>query len=263
MGAREVDRDALAHGGGEQRRSWRIATNLVVFASFVGASACGSADESSADEPGPAEVTSVTVVEGDAVVRGFLVLGTEVRSIKPCGEERELWVVPVADLTTAYEELSREPYAPVFVEVEGRLGAAPATGSGADYDGLLTVRSLRRAAPAAESVRCDEDVSGFSFRASGAEPFWHIQITPSAMVYSTPDLPETRFSGAEPFIAEGGWVYESEATGPESLLIRATLAPGRCRDTMAGAIYSWSATVELAGEVRRGCAWMGDLAPGR
>lgn len=242
---------------------WSRSATGAAVALLVFTSGCEPAEEGTDSATGTEEERVAQVAEGDVVLRGFVVLGPEVRSIKPCEEERELWVVPVADLTMAYEELSGEPYAPVFVEVEGRLGPAPEAGFGTDYDGLLTVRSLRRAAPAAESLACGEDVSGFAFRASGVEPFWHLQITPSGMVYSTPDIPETRFSTAAPFIEGGGWVYESESTGPESLSLRVTFQPGRCQDTMVGAIYSWSASVELAGETLRGCAWMGALAPGR
>jgi uncharacterized membrane protein len=263
MATKPLDTGGPLRTPGRRRRSGSMATRVGTCATLAVMGACEAAEERALNASGAAEVTAVAPVERDVVIRGFVVLDSEVRSIKPCGEEGELWVNPVSDLTMVYEELRRELSGPVFVEVEGRLGAAPSTGPGSDRDGLLTVRSLRRAAPAAERLRCEEDVSGFSFRASGREPFWHIQMTPSAIVYATQDLPETRFAGAEPFLAEGGWVYESRGTGPESLQIRATLTPGRCRDAGVEAIYSWSATIELPGEIRRGCAWMGDLAPGR
>ena len=72
-------------------------------------------------DEGAAPETAGAVQQGPAVVRGFLVLGPEVRSIKPCGEEQELWVIPLTEVTEAYDALSREPYSPVFVEVEGEL----------------------------------------------------------------------------------------------------------------------------------------------
>jgi len=221
-----------------------------------------SADSESVPGEVAGEVSAGLSVPSN-VVRGFLVLGHEVRSIKPCDEDRELWVVPIAELTTAYESLSREPYAPVFVEVEGDLGEAPETGFGVDFAGQLTVSKFRRAAPAEEGFGCREDVSAFAFRASGVEPFWGVQVQSGSIVYATPEIPQTVFAAAEPAVLAGGWVYETVSSGPESLTLSLRLTPERCSDPMVGAIYSWSAEVEIGGELRRGCAWEGALAPGR
>lgn len=225
--------------------------------------ACTQVDRPETElEPGePARLESAPA--GVEVVRGFLVLGPEVRSIKPCDEDRELWVMPGTATREAYEELSREPYAPVFVEVEGVVGEPPASGGGADYAAQLTVSDLRRAAPADEGFGCREDLSGVAFRASGVEPFWGLRVSGGSIVYSTPDIPETMFDGADPVPSSGGWVYESVSAGPESIAIRLTLSPERCRDSMVGAIYTWTAEVDIGGVVRRGCAYEGALAPGR
>ena len=206
---------------------------------------------------------SAEAASSSSVVRGFLVLGHEVRSIKPCDEDRELWVIPIAEVTIAYEALSREPYAPVFVEVEGVLGEAPDVGFGADFVGQLTVSDFRRAAPAEEGFGCREDLSEISFGASGVEPFWGLQVQSGSIVYTTPEIPRTVFAATEPAVLAGGWIYESVSSGPESLSLTLRLTPERCSDSMVGAIYSWSAEVEIGGEVRRGCAWEGALAPGR
>jgi len=239
---------------------------FAIIAAVVGAlatDACSPGD--GAGEPSTASVGDAAVagVSEASVVRGFLVLGPEVRSIKPCDEDRELWVIPIADLNEAYESLSGEPYDPVFVEVEAILGEAPETGFGADYSGLVTVRELRRAEPATEGFGCREDLSEFAFRAAGQEPFWHLKITPASIVLSTPDIPETIFEPAAPSLLGDGWVYESRATGPETVVIRAFFERGRCTDSMVGAIHSWTARVEIGDDVRSGCAWEGGLAPSR
>ncbi len=195
-------------------------------------------------------------------LRGHVVLGHEVRSLAPCNEEHELWVAPNSELIEAYETFSREPYEPVFMEVRGELGPAPEEGFGADYPGMFTVRSLRRAAPATEGFGCREDLSDIAFRASGQEPFWHLRVTGDAILFSTPEIAETAFAASTPRQTPEGWVYEAEATGPEQLTVRVVLTRGRCSDTMVGALYSWSASVEVGGEARAGCAWEGDIAPG-
>ena len=117
--------------------------------------------------------------------------------------------------------------------------------------------------PAEGGFGCREDLSEIAFRASGVEPFWGLQVRSGSIVYTTPEIPRTGFEAAEPAVLAGGWIYESVSSGPESLSLSLRLTPERCSDSMVGAIYSWSAEVDIGGEVRRGCAWEGALAPGR
>ena len=236
---------------------------MTLAAATLVAAACAPGGESASDEAEPSVESTEVALSGPSVLRGFLVLGPEVRSIKPCGEERELWVIPLTEVTEAYDALSREPYSPVFVELEGEEGAAPTTGFGADYGGQFTVTGFRRAAPGEEGFGCREDVSLFAFRASGVEPFWGLQIREGSIVFSTPEIPETVFEASEPAFSEGAWVYSSVSAGPEPIDLTARFRPERCSDSMVGAIYSWVATVEIGGEVREGCGWEGALAPGR
>ncbi len=241
-------------------RGGRGAGPLLVLAGLLLGTACAPAEE--AREAPPVEEEGAEVEAGPRVIRGFLVLGAEVRSIKPCGEDRELWVIPVAEVTDAYEALAREPSGPVYVEVEGVVGPTPDAGPASRFEEQLRARELRRAAPAAESRGCEEDLSDVAFRAAGVEPFWSLEVRPSGIVFSTPEIPRTVFDGASPTMVSGGWVYESVAAGPEPLSLRVQVQPGRCTDSMVGTIYRWTATVVIGGETRRGCAWEGALAPG-
>ena len=189
-------------------------------------------------------------------VRGCLVLVCEAVMLKPCGEERELAVEPHPALAEAYAALSRGEGAPVFVEVV----ASRFVDDALDAE-VLAARELRRAAPAEEGFGCDEDVSGFAFRAAGVEPFWSVRVAPDGLTYTTPELAPTLFEGAEPRRRGEGWVWEVSSTGPEALTLRLELHPGPCSDSMVGALYSWSATVDIGGAVHEGCAWEGAHAP--
>jgi putative lipoprotein len=246
----------MAAMSGRRRRAALVG---VVAASVIASCQPSGTPDATVEEASREGVASGQV---STVVRGILVLGPEVRSIKPCDEDRELWVVPIGDVTAAYESLSREPYAPVFVELEGEVGPAPESGFGAEYDQQLAVSALRRASPAEEGFGCQEDVSAFAFRASGVEPFWGVQVREASIVFSTPEIPETVFESVEPAFFGGGWVYETVAAGPEPITLRLELTPERCSDSMVGAIYSWSARVDIGGQIRQGCAWEGALAPG-
>lgn len=218
-------------------------------------------DEAAVEVVDPVDVTRRE--NGAAIVAGFVVLGPEVRSIKPCNEEQELWVIPTTEVTEVYESLRAEPYGPVLMEVESVVGPAPESGSGAGYAGLLTVRSLRRAEPASEGFGCDQDLSDFMFRATGQEPFWHLRVSPTGLRYSTPSAPQAAFDPVPPIRRGEAWVYESAGSGPEAVGISAVFEPGRCEDSMAGSVYSWRATIEIAGDRRTGCAWEGALSPNR
>lgn len=225
---------------------------------------CGGAGSDGPDPVGEQVAAETTSAEsGPTVVRGMLVLGPEVRSLKPCDEETELWVIPIESVQEAYESLAESQYAPVFVEVMAVRESAPSTGFGADYSGQLRLTELRRAAPANEGFGCSEDLGPIMFRASGQEPFWHVRVSPDRIVLSTPEIPETVFEGASPARLDDGWRFESRSTGPEPLPLQLDLERGTCSDSMVGAIYSWTATLNVGGDVRTGCAWEGALSPGR
>ena len=194
-------------------------------------------------------------------VRGHVVLGHEVRTFQPCGEASKLWVVPTAELRSAYDALSHEPYEPVFAELRGELGPPPESVFGAEYQGQLQVLTVMRAASATEGHGCAEDLTGIAFRASGNEPFWHIRVTRDSIVFSTPGAPELEFPGASPHRDRLGWSYKTETKDLETRTIRLTVQEGPCTDTMVGALYSWRARVELDGRIYEGCAWEGDDAP--
>ncbi len=210
--------------------------------------------------------------EGDAgrlsppqerVLSGMLVMGPEVRTLKPCTEQTELWVIPVESVQRAYDEVAEEAYQPVFVEVEGVREASPAAGFGADYSGQLRLVALLRAESAEEGFGCGEELTDVLFKASGQAPFWHLRVFTEQIMLATPDIPQTIFLGVRPTPLESGWRFESLSTGPETVQLRLDLTRERCSDAMTGSVYTWIATLDIGGEVRRGCGWEGELAPGR
>lgn len=226
---------------------------------LAGCAPTDSADGDGSEEALPSVSTEITA--SNSLMRGFLVLGPEVRSIKPCDEDAELWVIPTAEVEEVYESLSGEAYDAIFIEADAVVGPAPASGFGADYSGLVTIRSLRRAEPSSEGFGCEESVDAFEFRATGQEPFWHLRVTPDGLLLSTPLIPSTVFEATPASMAAGGWEYTSESSGPEALAITAIFREGRCSDTMTGAVFSWTAELDIGGEQLRGCAWEGALAP--
>lgn len=185
-------------------------------------------------------------------VRGHLVWGHESRSFTECDSGREAWVFNESgdELAAVYEELTHAPYQPMFVELRGEWLAAPDDGFGADFDEALRVTELIRAEN--EGYGCRLDLREFLFAAIGNEPFWRLQVRDNGITLRTPEMPANRVfptarRDGQPPLA----VFESaDADG----MIKVSLQRRRCVDTMSGARYAWTATVEIDGQRLRGCA---------
>jgi hypothetical protein len=78
---------------------------------------------------------------------GHYVFGHEVRTFQPCNTEKVYWVK--ADeavsqrLRKAHNELSKIPYASIYIEIQGRIMGKATDGFAADYDGQLFVEQIK------------------------------------------------------------------------------------------------------------------------
>jgi putative lipoprotein len=197
--------------------------------------------------------------------RGHLVLGHEVRSFEPCGGDHALWVVDETggDLHSVYEDLSHEVYQRLYVEILGAEGERPEEGFGADYGGSITVIALRHAA--SESLGCNWDLSGILLRASGNEPFWHIDVRADEILLNEMDSGERVFlppsatdESLQSYGGDGLAQFRGTAkVGPEvarggSIVVTVFEQP--CRDSMSGAFFSFAARIQVDGRELSGCA---------
>jgi uncharacterized membrane protein len=189
-------------------------------------------------------------------IRGHLVWGHESRSFTECDTEREAWVFNEsgAELAAVYEELTAEPYQPMFVEVRGEWVTAPRDGFAADYPEALRITELLRAE--SEGFGCRLELDGMLFVASGNEPFWRLQVRADGLSLRTIKGPdELVFAAPERSEYAGLVTYYSSNTRDQE--IRVTLERRRCVDSMSGARYAWAATVDLDGRRLEGCAAQG------
>lgn len=199
----------------------------------------------------------------DGTVRGILVMGPEVRTFKPCAENTELWAIPVESVLRAYDALTSEAYEPLFVEVEGGREVAPASGPAAGHSGQIRLANLLRAEPVGQGLGCGESLVSVAFRASGHEPFWHVRVLSDRITLASREIPSTIFREGLPIPLDNGWRFEAESVGPETVSLRLDLIRGSCLDPTSGSLYTWTALLDVGGFVRSGCAWEGELAPGR
>jgi uncharacterized membrane protein len=186
-------------------------------------------------------------------IRGHLVWGHESRSFTECDSGREAWVFNESgdELAAVYEELTTQPYQPLFVEVRGEWVAAPAEGFAADYPEALRITEFLRAEN--EGFGCRLDLGDVLFVANGNEPFWRLQVRADGLSLRTMDAPdEIVFAAPEPSEYAGRVTYYSRDSRDQE--IRVTLEQRRCVDSMSGARYAWAATVDLDGRRLAGCA---------
>lgn len=96
-------------------------------------------------------------------------------------------------------------------------------------------------------VNLDETV-----RVLGTEPFWSVEITPDALVYSGVDRPERRADNPGPSM-QGTVATWTTATSDGAPLV-ITLSATDCSDGMSDRTYPLAARVEIGGETLTGCA---------
>ena len=91
-----------------------------------------------------------------------------------------------------------------------------------------------------------------SWRASGNEPGWLLAVGPEVVVLKRLGLPDVNVPGA-PTVRDGGIVRFEART--EASRLKARFENKVCNDTMADAVFGWTATVEINGQTLKGCAW--------
>jgi putative lipoprotein len=91
-----------------------------------------------------------------------------------------------------------------------------------------------------------------SWRAAGNDPAWALAAGGEHVQLLRYGQPEVALPYAE-FKAEGKFRRYDGAKDGNKLAVR--LEQSLCRDSEANAVFAWSATVDLNGQVLKGCAW--------
>lgn len=193
-------------------------------------------------------------------IAGHLTIGHEVREFAPCarsGQPAELlWVADATggELKRAVSGFNLPAYQPLFVTLTGSVTAAPDAGFAEPFSKQITVWRLKRAER--EGFGCDLELAGASYRASGVEPFWRVDVFADSLELLRPGEEAVRFKrspdgGEGPIDRTARRFLAVDNTGAR---IELNLGPGRCRDSMSGSLYEWRAELTTAGAVWTGCA---------
>ena len=146
--------------------------------------------------------------------------------------------------------------------VRGDLGPASASGFAANYNQQLIVTELEEAAtegpgctapepevvavatPVAEPIaEVAVEVAESEFVAFGNEPFWRVEISERGIIFAQAGGAEYGFPYKEPFASDTKWVYWGTLERGIPHKIQVAIEKQVCRDTMADAQYSYTATV--------------------
>ena len=86
-------------------------------------------------------------VRQEQVLEGWVTIGHEVRSFRPCADKTEHWLAgkspALAEITATYQKAlaGARPYTPLFMSLAGKITSPPADGFGADYSaGFVATR---------------------------------------------------------------------------------------------------------------------------
>lgn len=102
--------------------------------------------------------------ENGQIVEGWLTIGHEVRTFKPCDGEDNLWLMgqsPALNaIMAAYRrELSdQKNYRPLFMVLAGKQVKPPEDGFGAEYDAAFLATRLVRVTPGASCTNMPQDI---------------------------------------------------------------------------------------------------------
>jgi uncharacterized membrane protein len=174
-------------------------------------------------------------------IRGEALAGKEGYGLVLCGSERQ-------------RSLALSPSAKVFLDRFLQTGHKPEFFLDAwarEKNGKLEIIAIERAHT--EGQRCDAAPDPAQFVASGTEPFWSLQLSPSGGVLQRPDQPPLQFGTVATKI-DAGYVWKS--TAPAATV---KITPGYCEDGMAAAASAWQATISLGDLRLAGCAHRGEL----
>jgi uncharacterized membrane protein len=98
-----------------------------------------------------------------------------------------------------------------------------------------------------DGIHADETV-----QFTGTEPFWGGSVSGRELTYSTPEKPDGDPIAVTRFAGRGGVSWSGAF---QDKPFRLAVTEGQCSDGMSDRTYPFTATLEVLGEQRQGCAW--------
>jgi len=176
-------------------------------------------------------------------IRGEALVGKDGYGLTPCGSDRQ-------------RILTLSPQSQIFLDRFLQSGGRLEFFLDAwvrEKEGKLEVVAIERAHT--EGSRCDSAPETAQFVASGTEPFWSLQLSPTGWLLQRPDNPPLQVAATQTNVGAG---YAWTSVAPQATV---EILPGYCADGMADAASAWQAKISLGELQLAGCAHRGELPP--
>lgn len=105
--------------------------------------------------------------------------------------------------------------------------------------------------PAAQSAKKSEAEPNITYTCAGNEPFWSLQINNKEIVFNHMDMGKTVYPYQAPSMQGDTKIFSTASNGSR---IKITIKNTPCEDSMSGAAFPFTATVERDADTFTGCA---------
>lgn len=214
-------------------------TRMVPIVLVLVLTGCAAREAGSAAED--AEPSSKPAAPELQRIRGEALVGKDGYGLTPCGSDRQRILVLSPQSRVFLDR---------FLESGGKLEFFLDAWV-RENEGKLEVVAIERAHT--EGPRCDSALGAAQFVASGTEPFWSLQLSPTGWLLQRPDSPPVQVEAAPTRIGAG---YAWNSVAPKAAV---EILPGYCADGMADAASAWQAKISLGELQLAGCAHRGQL----
>lgn len=222
--------------------------NPVAIVTLLALQACSTSTQQSSESIPTAPTASLdkpaSIQPQTFIMRGEVILGHEVRTIKPCDSQQQYWLELPNDRFQQGMSLVRSPYEPLYGEVIGHLETGLTDGFVADYAARFVVDSIN-ILTAENPKRCQ--LPTHPTRAFGTEPFWSMSFEGNQLAFQKMGEEKQQLELSSSRIENDRRRYQFEGGSLE-------LNKRSCVDNMSDSIYGWSSVLDLNGVKYQGCA---------
>ena len=165
---------------------------------------------------------------------------------KPCTLEDSYTLKPSSALSAELETLATDSANSVFADLRGEIDNA-----------THSFTPTQRYRLQAEGHNCnDPDFARLLIRASGNEPFWSILQTPRGLIFNPPGASAIALPYIEEQLPDGRFHISTQANNQK---LQLWITPEQCIDSISGAMYHLTASLQWNEQTLHGCAAFGAL----
>ena len=128
----------------------------------------------------------------------------------------------------------------------GSPSPAPSSSPTAAPAATPTVATAADTAPYS-GIAADEKV-----HFTGTEPFWGGEVSDGVLTYTTPENQAGEMVAVDRLDGRNGISFSGELADMPFVM---AVTPGQCSDGMSDRSYPFTVTLQVRGELRKGCAW--------